>query len=134
MAYQNTIGIKVTVDSQEVVGVTDIPALGASPEKIDVTTLADESRKYINGVKDFGDLEFSCLYDPAPEGGINYAGLKAMEGAGAKDIVVELKDGSKFTFSGEVAVAMGEAAVNAAMTFTLSVALTGEIEFEAKQA
>ena len=64
MAYVNSLKVKVSVDGKEIKGVTDIPALGATPEKIDVTTLADSERKYIPGIKDYGDLEFSVLYDP----------------------------------------------------------------------
>ena len=138
----STVGVKVYVDNKLVRGVTDVPALGASPEKIDVTTLADKSRKYINGVKDYGDLEFACIYDPDitegvdAEGSINYKELREMERAGLdKEVKVVLPgieedtDGEHFLFSGKVAVAMNEAAVNAALTFTLSIALSTEIEF-----
>ena len=141
MAYQSTIGIKVKVGNSYVSGVTDIPALGATPEKIDVTTLIDPSRKYINGVKDYGDLEFSCLYDPNPEEGkINFKQLRELEIGGEKQtIIVEIpadgeNEAASFTLEGTIAVAMGEAAVNAALTFTLSVALTDEIKFSGDKA
>lgn len=135
-----SVGIKVLVGEKEVRGVTDIPALGATPEKIDVTTLADKSRKYIDGIKDYGDLEFAVLYDPSIDGeeasdSINYKELRSMEVAGEEQTikVVLPKMGENaeesFTFKGRIAVAMGEAAVNAALTFTMSVALSTEITF-----
>ena len=41
----------------------EVPEMGGTPEKVDVTTLADASRKYIDGIKDYGDLAFKFLYE-----------------------------------------------------------------------
>lgn len=136
--------VKVTIDGVPVVGVTDIPALGAAPEKIDVTTLAHESRQYINGIKDYGDLEFSCIYEESiPKDAedlygsatpLLYKDLRAMEDGSIHEIkVVVPKTGTagddlEIYFNGSIAVALAEFAVNAAVTFTLSVALASEIK------
>ena len=145
-----TKGVKVMIGDaagatfKPVCGVTDIPALGASPEKIDVTTLADESRKYINGIKDYGDLEFSCIFEEkAPADSLEkygdaapllYADLRAYEVANAEHTIKVVVPASEkggedleIEFKGRIAVAMAEFAVNAAITFTLSVALSSEI-------
>ena len=129
MAKHSSIGIKLTVGGAEIKGLTDIPDMGATPEKLDVTTLADEYRQYINGVKDFGDLEFSFIYESGADG--NYAQLAAMEGQGAKECSVEFPDGAKFSFSGDISVRILGVGVNAVITFAMSVALQSEIEYTA---
>lgn len=127
--YVNTLGIKVLVGEVEITGVTDIPALGATPEKIDVTTLADSERKYIQGIKDFGDLEFTVLYDEEGSDTANYSYLEGLKDAQDTSVEIQLKDGSKFNFTGQISVAMNEVAVNAALAFTMSVALSSDIQF-----
>ena len=125
MAKHSSIGIKLTVDSKEIKGLTDIPDMGAPPEKLDVTTLADEYRQYINGVKDFGDLEFNFIYESGADG--NYAKLNALDGD--QEWVVTFPDGSKFTFTGEVSLRILGVGVNAVITFAMSVALSSEINY-----
>lgn len=127
MAKHSSIGIKLTVGGSEIAGLTDIPDMGASPEKLDVTTLADEYRQYINGVKDFGDLEFNFIYESGADG--NYATLAAMEGQGVKECVVTFPDGATFTFSGDISVRILGVGVNAVITFAMSVALQSEIAY-----
>ena len=129
MAKHSSVGIKISVDSKEIAGLTDIPDMGAAPEKLDVTTLADEYRQYINGVKDFGDLEFTFIYESG-EGG-NYAQLAAMEGKGVKECIVTFPDNSTFTFEGDISVRIVGVGVNAVITFVMSVALQSEIKYNA---
>ena len=120
----SSIGIKISVGGSEISGLTDIPDLGATPEKLDVTTLADPERHYIDGVKDYGDLEFNFVYE---ESG-NFATLKGMEGE-EKEVIVTFPDNTKFTFSGTISVRMLGVGVNAVITFAMSVALSSEIEY-----
>ena len=127
MAKHSSIGIKLSVDGKEIAGLTDIPDMGAAPEKLDVTTLADEYRQYINGVKDFGDLEFTFIYESGAEG--NYAQLAAMEGQGVKECIVTFPDNATFTFSGDISVRIVGVGVNAVITFIMSVALQSEIVY-----
>lgn len=131
MAKHSSIGIKLTVgDYANVSGLTDIPDMGATPEKLDVTTLADEYRQYINGVRDFGDLEFTFIYESGAEG--NYAKLAAIEAAGQNvECSVEFPDGAKFAFEGEIALRIVGVGVNAVITFVMSVALASDIEYTA---
>ncbi len=129
MAKHSSIGIKLTVGGKEIKGLTDIPDMGASPEKLDVTTLADEYRQYINGVKDFGDLEFTFIYESGAEG--NYAQLADLEGKGVQECVVTFPDNATFTFSGDISVRILGVGVNAVITFAMSVALQSEIEYNA---
>lgn len=104
----------------------DFPDLGASADQVEVTTLADANRRYINGIKDFGALEFTFLYDGAADSA--YRQLAALEKA--KTVVewkVTLPDGVEITFSGMCSVAIKSGAVNDAITFTLSINLASDV-------
>ena len=121
LSYKKDSQFAIIPDLQEV------PDLGGSAEKVDVTTLADGNYKYINGIKDFGDLEFKFLYsNSATES--NYRICRGLEEAGK---VVEWKvsfpDGTSFEFSGEPSTTIDGQSVNSAITFTLNITLNSDI-------
>lgn len=105
----------------------EVPELGGSAEKVDVTTLADGNYKYINGIKDFGDLAFKFLYDNSGAES-NYRICRGLEEAGGfVEWKVTFPDGTEFNFSGEASTAIDSAAVNAALTFMLNITLNSDI-------
>lgn len=106
----------------------EVPELGGTSEKVDVTVLSDGVKKYIDGIKDFGDLAFKFLYDNSAETS-SYRVLQGLEGRTTPTkFQVSLPDGTKFAFSGFVSVKLDSAAVNAALTFTATIALNSDIE------
>lgn len=119
----------------QVANLQSIPSLGGAPEKVDVTTLADSAYHYINGIKDYGDLDFKFLYDNS-EATSNYRVLKGYENTKIS-IQVELPDalssgtgthhGTQFTFDAMISVSLDDADVNAALTFTCTAALQSDI-------
>ena len=116
-----------------IAGLMEIPDLGGTPEKVDVTTLADASRKYINGLADYGDLAFKFLYDNSSADS-NYRTLQIIErdckqviGNYAK-VTLTFPDGTTFKFDCIPSVAIDGAGVNSALTFTLNCALQSDIE------
>ena len=121
LSYKKDTQFVVIPDLQEV------PDLGGSAEKVDVTTLADGNYKYINGIKDFGDLEFKFLYSNSGTES-NYRICRGLEEAGK---VVEWKvsfpDGTSFEFSGEPSTTIDGQSVNSAITFTLNINLNSDI-------
>ena len=121
LSYKKETQFAVIPDLQEV------PDLGGSAEKVDVTTLADGNYKYINGIKDFGDLEFKFLYSNSGTES-NYRICRGLEEAGK---VVEWKvsfpDGTGFEFSGEPSTTIDGQSVNSAITFTLNITLNSDI-------
>jgi len=120
-------GITLTVGATEVPDLQAIPDLGGDVDKIEITTLADGSVRTMNGIKDYGDLEFTFLYDTevADSG---YRQLHALEEAESVDeYVIELADGTTFTFSGQVSTKIAGVGVNEALTFTAGVSLTTAI-------
>lgn len=123
-------GIKLSYSSSGTESYTDltdlleIPSLGGSVDKVDVTTLADASKKYINGIKDYGDLAFKFNYAKAQFTTLN--GL-----TGSINFKVTLPDTTTATFSGEPSVSLEGVGVGAAMTYTLNISLDSDIEFGA---
>lgn len=105
----------------------ECPELGGTAENVEVTTLADGNKKYIKGIKDFGELAFKFLYDNSGAQS-NYRVVRGLEEAGN---IVEWKvtfpDNTTFAFSGEVTTAIDSAAVNAALTFTATITLNSDI-------
>lgn len=111
----------------EIAGLQECPELGGSADNVDVTTLADGNYKYIQGIKDFGDLAFTFLYDNSGADS-NYRVLRGFEDAGTiVEWQVKFPDKTTFSFSGQVATATGSAAVNAAITFTATITLNSDI-------
>lgn len=123
-------GIKLSYSSTGTDSYTDltdlleIPSLGGSVDKVDVTTLADASKKYINGIKDYGDLPFKFNYAKEQFNTLN--GL-----TGSIHFKVSLPDNTTATFSGEPSVSLEGVGVGAAMTYTLNISLDSDIEFGA---
>lgn len=105
----------------------ECPQLGGAAEKVEVTVLSDANKRYINGVKDFGELAFKFLYDNSGAQS-NYRVIKGLEdGEKVINWQVTFPDGTKFAFTGQVSTQIDSAAVNAALTFTATITLNSEI-------
>lgn len=121
LSYKKNAEYVIIPDLQEV------PDVGGPADKVDVTTLADGNYRYINGIKDFGDLAFKFLYDNAGENS-NYRICRGLEEA---EQVVDWKmtfpDGTTFAFKGEPSTTIDGQSVNSAITFTLNITLNSEI-------
>lgn len=122
-----TLSYKVNAAYEELPDLQEIPDLGAAPEKVEVTTLADGARRYINGIKDYGDLAFTFLYGSTATD--SFVILRGLEEDGTiQSFQVELADGTLFDFDGFPSVALVGAGTNAAMTFTLNISLQSDID------
>ena len=125
-----TLGYKATSEGSTQTNIPNLqesPQLGGSAEKVDVTVLTDGNYKYINGIKDFGDLAFKFLYDNSGAQS-NYRIVRGLEEAGkVVDWEVSFPDGTKFHFSGEVATQIESASVNSALAFTATITLNSDI-------
>lgn len=115
-------------------GLSSVPDVGGSPEKIEVTNLSDGNKRYIQGIKDYGDLEFEFYYNKEEESSAedirnSYQKLREIEKAN-KSIWWQLvyPDGTGHRWKGGVSVKRSAAGVNEALSFTASTALESEIE------
>ena len=130
-------------DANIVPGLLEVPDFGGSPEKVDVTTLSDANRQYIDGIKDYGDLTFKFVYDSDVTVGeaskvSNYDYLDAMiNTANGTNTPIEWKityKGDKgknfgFKFNGYGSLTMDAMSVNSALTFTLTIAVSSDVEY-----
>lgn len=115
----------------EVKNLQEIPSLGGSVEKVETTCLENSSKTYINGLKDYGDMEFKFLYAVDESvASTNYAQFAGTSGINGKlcQFIITLMDGSTFTFDGVAQASMDGAGTNTALTFTVSIALASDIE------
>lgn len=104
-----------------------IPDLGATPDQIDITCMGDTARRYMNGIKDYGSLEFGFLFDDT-----QFATLEGLTGDVDFKVEISATSGAStpdatFSFKGQPSVRLNGAGVNEALTYTLSVALKSDI-------
>lgn len=114
-------------------GLQSIPSLGGDIEQIDITCLSDTSFHYMNGLRDYGDFEFTFLYIPKSEMGTgatgsNYEKAKGYDDGTSKYVDITIGDGTVFHLQGTVAASLNEAGVNEAFTFTVKIGLSADIE------
>lgn len=108
-------------------GLMEVPEIGGDAEKLEVTTLEDTVKKYIPGLRDFGDLAFNFLYDNVATTS-NYRVLKGLEETKAlTSFVIEYPDTTTHAFQAYVTCKMGAASVNGVLTFTASLSLQSDI-------
>lgn len=121
LSYMDGVEFSVLPDLQE------IPELGGDVEKVEVTTLDDSARRYIAGIKDYGDLEFVFLYDGGADS--SYNKLRGLEDTGeSTEFKIEFPDGVSFTFSGFVSTKIQSVGVNAPLLFNAAIALNSDIQ------
>lgn len=103
----------------------EIPEIGNNaPEKVDVTVLSDEAKRSIDGLSDTAqDLAFKFLYESE-----QFHTLAALEGNVSWR--VELPDGTGAEFTATPSVKLAGAGVSTALTYTLTLSVTSEIEFD----
>jgi len=130
MAGLLTKGIKLsyaakgTAEFTELTNLQEIPEIGnGAPEKIEVTVLTDEAKKYIAGLGDSGqDLAFKFLYEKE-----QFQDLLAIEGT--QTWKVEMPDGVTATFDAVPSVKFDSASPNNAITYTLTLIVESVIAF-----
>lgn len=103
----------------------EIPEIGnGTPEKIEVTVLTDNVKKYIAGLGDSGqDLAFKFLYEKT-----QFQSLIEMAGE-TYTWQVSMPDEVTATFTGVPAVKYDAASPNNAITYTLTIVVESEITF-----
>ena len=127
-----TLAMKKSGESEYVIlpGLKEAPELGADPEKVDNTTLADAVKIYELGIGDAGDLAYKFKWENRTADS-TYRKLRAV--AGTKETVSfkeTFPDGTAFTFDAQCSLKVGGGGVNAAMEYTLNLGLQSDITVE----
>lgn len=118
---------------EKLVDVKEIPDLGKAPDTVDITTLSDAQKRYLQDILDTGQLEFTANYDLA-----DYKKLAAMAHKdyhfavwfGATTAAgVDTPDGNagKFEFVGQLAVYVKGASVSSPVEMGIAIAPSTEI-------
>lgn len=127
MAIQLSAKTEVKVGELVVKNLTSIPSFSEQKSTVEVTSLDNEGRVYINGLKEPNEsLEFSGFYD-----GAEFKKLRDLaEQGGQHEIQIKLPDGVTISFTGEISVAIGELSVGEAMTFVLAITPNTDVTFD----
>lgn len=125
-----TLGYSATIPATtytDLDGLQEVPEMGGKPDKIDVTTLADSQKRYIQGLTDPGDLAFTFLYANGATTDA-FRVLKGLEVSGALTAFqVGFPDGTKFAFNAYVQVSTASIKTGAALGFTLNLTVNTAI-------
>ena len=98
-----------------------IPDIAENAEQVETTVLKSTSKTYINGLKDYGELEFGFIYDKETA-----VAIKALKDA-VQDISVTLSDGTKITFKAQLSLSINAVSSGALMEMTIKCALQSDI-------
>ena len=112
----------------KLVDIKEFPDLGKAPDPIDITTLSDSMKRYLQDILDTGQLEFTANYDLD-----DYKKLVALKGktehyalwfGGTEQagVVTPSGDCGKFEFEGELAAWPKGAGVSAAVEMGIAIA------------
>lgn len=114
-----------TSGSKTIAAVKSIPAMGADPEKVDVTHLGSAKKAYIAGIQDSDNLEFAIIYQ-----GDNFKDVDTLVKAGkAVEWTVTYSDGMKVEFTGQPSYKFDGVEVNQALGFNLVVVVSAGPNF-----
>ena len=122
-----------TVTYKKLYGLYNIPEMGGSPERIDVTNLEDGHKRSILGISDASDMNFGFYAtkdetDTSEQVRDTWNVLQAYQTAGTiLNWKLVYPDGNGFTWKGSCAVKRDAVAVNKAIQFTLATGLDTEL-------
>lgn len=104
-------------------GLQEVPEIGGKVDKIDVTTLADTQKRYIQGLSDPGDLAFKFLY----ANGATTDAFRVLKGYETSKALVAFQvgfpDGTKIAFNAYVQVSTDSIKASAALGFTANLTI-----------
>lgn len=115
---------------EEFADIKTIPELGGDTEKVDVTTLADDRRKQVEGIQNASNVQFQVVYK-----GPSFA--KALAEAGDRKQYqwkVTYPDGMTVTMRGSYNIKFASVAVNGALGYTITITVSDGPHFKAATA
>lgn len=106
-------GESITWEPTPLDNVSDIPDLGGNPEQIEVTAIGDKFRRYIDGILEVDELEFTCFYEAAA--------FKKAQDLGAGAVKVEIDGKTTAIIKGQISAAISGFGVGDAINYTMKV-------------
>ena len=101
--------------AEKALAIKSYPQIMAKRAALETTTLSDDAKTYIAGIRETPDsLDFTMNYDAAV-----FAEINALDGVQKCELA--FSDGSGFTFDGYLSASNSEGAVNAVAEMTISV-------------
>lgn len=122
-----------TVTYKKLYGLYNVPEMGGTPERLDVTNLEDSHKRSILGIGDVSDTNFGFYAtkdetDTAEQVRDTWNILQGYQTAGTVlNWKLEYPDGHGYTWKGTCAVKRDAVTVNTAIKFTLAVGLDTEL-------
>lgn len=121
-----TVSSPVASDFTKVIDITNFPDLIPPKDRIDITSLSDYMRVYIQGIGDTQEFSFGANYTPE-----NYQSVVNLEGhqytyavwfGASGSAGSETPDGhnGKFTWTGEISAGINGGGVNEAVGMTIN--------------
>lgn len=106
----------------------EVPDLGVEPEKVENSRLKDKIKHSEFGIGDPGDLAYKFAYENSSASS-DYRVLREICDSGKASSYREtFPDGTKFEFEAYSSIKVGGGGINAAIAFTLTLALQSDIK------
>ena len=113
--YKSYLMHKVSEKWEKLIDIKSFPDLGGAPELLETTTLSDDARTYIPGIRETSEsFDFTANYDSEV-----FATLNGLDGSQKWSLT--FSDGSGYTWKGSVSVSVNEGSVDAVLEMTISV-------------
>lgn len=127
MAKIRSFGTSITVATNAVGGLTEITPGTVEANIIEITNhgSADNSKEFLGGLKDAGEVSLSGFYDYADVG---QAYLRNNIG-GSATCVISFSSGSKITFTGIIKSAGEGAPLDDAVPFNATIKVSGKATY-----
>ena len=126
--YQTYLMYRTTTNGSydKLIDITSFPDLVPPKDRIDITSLSDYMRTYINGIGDTSEMQFAANYTPD-----NYSKVNGLEGHQYNYAVwfgasgsqgSEVPDGhmGKFSWTGDVSAGISGGGVNEVVGMTIN--------------
>lgn len=115
MSAYNTV-LKYGVDAPNTaITIKDTPVIMAKRSSLETTTLSDDARTYIPGIRETSEsFDFTANYDSEVFATLN--GLTEVQ-----KCALVYSDGSGYTWDGKISASVNEAAVDAVLEMTISI-------------
>lgn len=100
--------------------IKDTPVILAKRSSVETTTLSDDARTYIPGIRETAEsFDFTANYDSEV-----FATLNGLDTA--QKCALVFSDGSGYTWDGNISASVNEAAIDAVLEMTISITPTSE--------